>query len=591
MRRRIVWLVALVLVGGAGLWAAPETPVSLAVSGRASANVSIASDGDFVALAWSASLPSGVTDIYAAVSRDGGRTFSEPTRVNDVAGDARVSGEQPPRVLLLPRPPREPALVIVWTSRGPNGTRMLQARSENGGRTFEASTLVPGGDAVGNRGWESVADRDGVALAVWLDHRGLADDAGMMMHHHDRGSRPDGLAMAQKSSLYFTALDGSIAPRAIDAGVCYCCKTSVVVGRDGAIYAAWRQVYPGNIRDIAFTVSRDGGRSFADPVRVSEDRWVLEGCPDDGPALAVDAGNRVHAVWPTLVSSSHPGGDPTIAIFYASTRDGRTFAARQPLPTEGTPHHPQIAAAGDGALAVTWDELAGGARRAVLAQGQGGRARDGCDSRARRSAAASQRSIRSSRPSAAASSSRGPRTRERKARRFGWRAGSQRALARSAMSCSQASKPSPVNVDSSRISMPGRTSRMLWCAAAGVEAGRTGHVDLGDDRDVGRVEDRRVLERLVFAFGDRHQHHAEILAEIVAGRADQVADVLDEQHVEIAERPSVERALDHLGVEVAHRAGRDLRAPARRRAPAARRRARSRGRRRARRRGATAAGA
>src|SRR2546428_6175711 len=31
-------------------------------------------------------------------------------------------------------------------------------------------------------------------------------------------------------------------------------------GRDGTIQLAWRDVYPGNIRDIAFAVSRDDGR-------------------------------------------------------------------------------------------------------------------------------------------------------------------------------------------------------------------------------------------------------------------------------------------------------------------------------------------
>jgi len=373
VRRRIVLLVALMLAGGAGMGAAPEAPVSLSVSGRASGNVSIAADGDLVALAWSASLPSGVTDIYAAVSRDGGRTFSEPTRVNDVAGDARVSGEQPPRVSLVPRRSGGPAIVAIWTTKGARGTKLLQARSDDGGRTFGPAIAVPGGDAAGNRGWESMTVNRGVVAAVWLDHRGLADEAEMAAMHHETGQaagKPDGVAMAQRSALYFAALDGSIAPRPIAAGVCYCCKTAIVTGRDGAMYAAWRQVYPGNIRDIAFTVSRDGGRSFAHPVRVSEDRWVLEGCPDDGPALAVDAGNRVHAVWPTLVQGTRPGGEPSIAIFYASTRDGHAFGARQPLPTEGTPHHPQIAVAGDGALAVTWDELAGGARRAVMARGK-----------------------------------------------------------------------------------------------------------------------------------------------------------------------------------------------------------------------------
>ncbi len=56
--------------------------------------------GQFVAVTWSAATSSGVTDIYATTSRDGGRTFAAPMRVNRTPGDASVGGEQPPRVTL-----------------------------------------------------------------------------------------------------------------------------------------------------------------------------------------------------------------------------------------------------------------------------------------------------------------------------------------------------------------------------------------------------------------------------------------------------------------------------------------------------------
>ncbi len=47
-------------------------------------------------------------------------------------------------------------------------------------------------------------------------------------------------------------------------------------------------------------------------------------------------------------------------------------------------------------------------------------------------------------------------------------------------------------------------------------------------------------------------------AEVEARRADEVADVLDEQHVEAGERQFVQRVVDHLRVEVTGVAGRDL---------------------------------
>ena len=50
--------------------------------------------------------------------------------------------------------------------------------------------------------------------------------------------KPDGVAMAQKSKLYFSTLDGSAPTHAITGGVCYCCKTAIVAGRGDAVYAA-----------------------------------------------------------------------------------------------------------------------------------------------------------------------------------------------------------------------------------------------------------------------------------------------------------------------------------------------------------------
>jgi hypothetical protein len=217
-------------------------------------------------------------------------------------------------------------------------------------------------------------------------------DGQVAASHHDHAAmasgKPDGVAMAQKSKLYIASLDGAVAPAAVTGGVCYCCKTAIAAGANQSLYAAWRHVYPGNIRDIAFTMSRDGGRTFAAPVRVSEDKWSIEGCPDDGPAMAIDAGSRIHVVWPTLVTEPRTAEtaegaeknsslraqraprlnvvEPTIALFYATSADGAHFTARERIPTLGMPHHPQIAIGFDGAPVIAWDETANGGRRAAI---------------------------------------------------------------------------------------------------------------------------------------------------------------------------------------------------------------------------------
>ena len=357
--------------------------VTLAIQARANATPSIAAAQRFVSVVWGATSKEGATDVYAAVSRDGGRSFARAVRVNDGDGNASLGVEQPPRVSLVLRASGDPLMVVVWTAKSKDGTRLLVSRSENGGVSFSPAAPIHGSEAPGNRGWESTTvDGNGRVFALWLDHREMAAGSASEMHHegHDHAAagapKADGAAHAQLSKLYVARLDDAASARALTGGVCYCCKTAIASGPGGALYAAWRHVYPGNIRDIAFTMSRDGGRTFAAPVRVSEDRWVLDGCPENGPALAVGTNNAVHVLWLTLVSGKTPDAEPTLALFYAATRDGRSFSPRRRVATDGVPRHAQLIATARGLVAAWDEETPGGGRRVVLDRDVNGTARE-----------------------------------------------------------------------------------------------------------------------------------------------------------------------------------------------------------------------
>ena len=146
---------------------------------------------------------------------------------------------------------------------------------------------------------------------------------------------------------------------------CLRCVLLLQNGRSGRrarrVYAAWRHIFPGSMRDIAFAKSTDGGRRFDPLVRVSEDKWELNGCPEDGPTLAVDQAGVIHIAWATVVND----GEPQKALFYATSRDGKTFSprARLPVPATATPGHPQLTLTPDGGAAIVWDEVVGGVRR------------------------------------------------------------------------------------------------------------------------------------------------------------------------------------------------------------------------------------
>ena len=182
-------------------------------------------------------------------------------------------------------------------------------------------------------------------------------------------NKTDGVARAQLSQLFFAQLTGAESARSIARGVCYCCKTAMATDTARTIYAAWRQVYPGNVRDIAFSKSSDGGRTFSTPVRVSDDNWVLDGCPENGPAIALDAARRIHIVWPTLMPGTTSATSPTLGLFYAMSKDGRRFTERQKIPTQGVPRHVQVTVTPASQILVAWDEQSPGTRRIAIARG------------------------------------------------------------------------------------------------------------------------------------------------------------------------------------------------------------------------------
>ena len=340
---------------------APTGPIELAVPGRTGAHVTLAADGDRVAAVWAATGTSRVTDIYLATSDDAGRTFAPPVRVNDIDGDVSAGGEQPPRVIL-----KGSAVDVVWVSKRAGVAGIRAATSTNGGRTFAPARSITPSGVTGARGWESASPgADGVVHAVWLDGRSAstpspasAPAAGPPAAHQHGGA-------PMRQDIYHAMWKGDGAPieTAVAANVCFCCKTAVV-SRGADVFVAWRHLFPGGVRDIAIARSSDGGRTFQEPTRVSADNWQIDACPDDGPAMTIDAGGVLRITWPTLVTD---GGAKRV-IFEATSRDGgATFSPRTRVDAaEGGAAHPRIATGAAGRSAVVWDELAQGSRRVVF---------------------------------------------------------------------------------------------------------------------------------------------------------------------------------------------------------------------------------
>ena len=332
--------------------------LSFAIEGRTNDSPSVAAFGKTVAVVWTARREQGA-DVYISVSADNGATFAPATRVNDTEGDARASGEQPARVVVG----YGNVIHVVWPTRRDGRAEIRYASSTNAGKSFSKATTIAGEHEAGIRGWQSVAiGYDGSVHAIWLDGRNATPRPAGTKHQHGKGGespRQDVIHAAWKG-------DGPRSENSVATHVCFCCKTAIVTTGD-RVYAAFRNIYPGSLRDISVVRSTDNGATFQEPIRLSEDGWKIEACPDDGPAMATDSHGGLYITWPTMLT----GETPRKGIFYASmpnaTAPAAMFSERLRLDAgDGDPAHPQIASDLHGTSAVIWDERLGDQRRVVL---------------------------------------------------------------------------------------------------------------------------------------------------------------------------------------------------------------------------------
>jgi Cu/Ag efflux protein CusF len=342
---------------------AATQPLHVSMPGELNAMPSLAALGDRVVLVWTGTRD-GVMSVYSAVSDDRGATFNIQRRVNDRMGDVSANVEQPPRVAIS-----SAGITVIWSAKKAGSTGIRMARSTDGGRTFTPATTVHEASLTGARGWESIAAAaDGSVHVVWLDGRNATPMDHSMPMDHSKMDHSKMTTSAERppirQDVFAASIDpkGTVTEAAVASGTCFCCKTAVAVGSRGQVFAAWRHIFPGSLRDIAMAVSTDGG-TFGPLARVSEDKWEISGCPEDGPSLTLDATDTAHVVWPTVVTD----GEPQKVVFYASTKDGRTFTPRRRLSglEQKEADHPQIAA-GSSAVAAVWDEPHGDTRQVMF---------------------------------------------------------------------------------------------------------------------------------------------------------------------------------------------------------------------------------
>jgi len=202
-------------------------------------------------------------------------------------------------------------LAAHWLQKNGPGTYAYDVRislSRDKGQSWSPSFTPHRDGRPAEHGFASMVthgdDRFGI---FWLDGRSMVDAEGQPIP-------------GSNMSLRYTTFDRSGVlgkEMLVDDRVCECCQTGAVVVSGNRSFVVYRDRSKAEVRDI--------GRAWIDAAEVQrlkpvhEDRWVIEGCPVNGPAVR-RFGAALAVAWYT------EGDAETSSIRLAwSTDEGRTF--------------------------------------------------------------------------------------------------------------------------------------------------------------------------------------------------------------------------------------------------------------------------
>lgn len=267
-----------------------------------------------------------------SISDDNGMSFHE---IINIPGSNNVNphNENLPKILFR----NNGDIIAAWGESNPNPKNKYSGLvyisvSKNRGKTWSDPVKVTSDtSSMDQRYFDLALLPDGEAGIIWLDNRKNTEKEG--------------------SSLYFASTKNGnefIDEKVIGETCCQCCRTDLFIDDNKQIHVAYRDIINDSIRDMVHSVSEDGGKTFTDAKRISEDNWILNGCPHTGPALTYSA-NMLVAAW-------HTGAEPS-GLYCSNMNDGNTgFLVRDSVSINPTARHPQLATMKNGGYILVWDE-------------------------------------------------------------------------------------------------------------------------------------------------------------------------------------------------------------------------------------------
>lgn len=235
-----------------------------------------------VFLTWASKTGDAERTVFLSRTTDAGKTFETPRELSKGGvfksrGKGGYERRATPYLAI-----GSGKITLAWSGAdvGGKSMRLLSADSTDAGVTFTAPASVLHAQDANPTFISLAAGPGGEVAASWL---GGGEGAQQVY----AGLRRAGATEFAKELLVYAGQDGK--------GVCPCCATATCFAPDGTLLVAFRNVQ-GEYRDIAVARLRPGEATFEGPFPVTPNRWKFQGCPHDGPSLAV-IGTELHVVW------------------------------------------------------------------------------------------------------------------------------------------------------------------------------------------------------------------------------------------------------------------------------------------------------
>ena len=264
---------------------------------------------------WRVGISDGVVEVFK--SEDLGKTFSKPVRASLEKQNISAHGELRPKIAIG----KNGEIYVTWMQSLPTrfSGHIWFARSINGGKTFEKPIIVHQDRAEIGHGFEEISVApNGDVTVLWLDARDLV------------AAKQAGIKRSGSSIYYAVSTDAGktfTQEKKLADSACECCRISTTSKPDGTgsnstVVAMWRHVFEGSERDhMIAEIPKNGVKPELH--RATFGRWVIDGCPRHGAALASGGEGKN---WWGYHMAYFDGNDKKPGLYY-SRMDGVAWVA------------------------------------------------------------------------------------------------------------------------------------------------------------------------------------------------------------------------------------------------------------------------